>query len=108
MNRRVTIGMPVRNGAASLRQAIESILAQNFQDFALLISDNASTDETLEICRSYEKQDSRIRLFTRDQDISASENFSFVLSQAKSEFFMWHAHDDWRDANCLSTLVAAL
>ena len=108
MKSRVTIGMPVRNAAAHLRQAINSILAQDFQDFTLLISDNASTDETLEICRSYEKQDSRVHLFFRDRDIGASANFTFVLSHAESEFFSWHAHDDWRAENWLSTLITAL
>jgi glycosyltransferase involved in cell wall biosynthesis len=56
----VAIGMPVWNGEAFLSQAIESILAQTYSEFQLVISDNASTDSTAEICRVYTKLDKRI------------------------------------------------
>jgi len=64
---RVSIGLPVYNGEPFLREAIDSILAQTFTDFELIISDNASTDNTEEICRSYAAKDSRIRYYRHDE-----------------------------------------
>ena len=59
--KKVAIGLPVYNGDNYLAAAIESILAQSYGDFDFLISDNASTDGTEEICQAYAKRDSRIR-----------------------------------------------
>ena len=58
---RVSIGLPVYNGEAFLTESIESLLAQTFDDFELIISDNASTDGTEEICRSFAAADARIQ-----------------------------------------------
>ena len=52
-NPQVSIGMPVYNGDQYIREALDSLLAQTFTDFELIISDNASTDRTSEICREY-------------------------------------------------------
>ena len=57
----VTIGMPVFNGANYVGEAVESILAQTFGDLELVISDNASTDATEQICRDMAARDRRIR-----------------------------------------------
>ena len=60
---RLSIGLPVFNGEDYLREALDALLGQTFEDFELIISDNASTDQTPNICESYRKQDSRIRYF---------------------------------------------
>lgn len=91
---RVSIGMPVYNGAKYIKEAIESILNQTFTDFELIISDNASTDNTKEICNKYGEQDKRIRYIRKAENIGAIENFKYVLENANGEYFMWHAHDD--------------
>jgi glycosyltransferase involved in cell wall biosynthesis len=91
---RVSIGMPVYNGAQYIREALDSLLAQTFTDFELIISDNASTDNTQAICEEYARRDSRIRYVRQSENIGATSNFSFVLNQARSDLFMWAAHDD--------------
>jgi glycosyltransferase involved in cell wall biosynthesis len=92
---KLSIGMPVWNGAPYIRSALDHILAQSFTDFELIISDNASTDATEEICRSYASADPRIRYIRQTQHTSYGENFQFVLSQARGRYYMWHAADDW-------------
>ena len=91
---RVSIGMPVYNGERYLRSAIESILAQTFQDFELIISDNASTDNSLSICQEFADQDKRIRIIEQSKNIGAMANFNFVAKEARGEYFKWAAADD--------------
>lgn len=95
---RVSIGMPVFNGQAYLRAAIEALLRQSVHEFELIISDNASTDLTGEICREYANRDRRVRYFRQEKNIGAAANFDFVLQHASGEVFMWAAYDDlWSD-----------
>jgi glycosyltransferase involved in cell wall biosynthesis len=68
-NSRVSIGLPVYNGEKFLPEAITSLLAQTFEDFELIISDNASTDRTEEICRTFADQDKRIRYVGNQENI---------------------------------------
>ena len=75
--------MPVYNGELFIKKAIESILAQTFTDFELIISDNLSTDSTQEICQNFLKKDNRIRIFKQKENIGVHRNFNFLLSQAK-------------------------
>ena len=64
----LTIGLPVYNGERFLEQALGSILGQTFADFSLVVSDNASTDGTMEILEAHADRDDRIVIFTkRDQ-----------------------------------------
>ena len=100
----ISIGMPVYNGAKYIGQALDSLLAQTFFDFELIISDNASTDDTETICKSYERLDSRIRYVRQAKNLGALANFQFVLDQAKGQFFMWAAADDLWDNQWVETL----
>jgi glycosyltransferase involved in cell wall biosynthesis len=86
--------MPVYNGADFIRQAIQSILAQDFGDFELIVSDNASTDETEAICRGFADNDTRIRYERNDVNIGAAGNYNKVFRSARGEYFKWAAHDD--------------
>lgn len=95
----VSIGMPVYNGEKYLRSAIESILSQSFADFELIISDNGSTDQTSEICEKYALIDPRIRYIRQPTSIGAVGNFNYVLGEAKTDYFMWAAHDDIRSTD---------
>jgi glycosyltransferase involved in cell wall biosynthesis len=90
----VSIGMPVYNGAAHLRGALDALLGQTYRYFELLISDNASTDETPAICEAYAARDSRIRYERNSSNIGATANFQHVLTRANGPLFMWAAHDD--------------
>ncbi|MEM7757352.1 MAG: glycosyltransferase family 2 protein [Cyanobacteria bacterium P01_A01_bin.40] len=75
----ISIGMPVYNGANFIREAFDSILSQTYENFELIISDNASTDETEKICREYMSQDSRFRYYRSQQNLGAAWNFNRVF-----------------------------
>ena len=98
---RVSIGVPVYNGEKYLAAALDSILAQTFTDFEVIVSDNASTDRTEQICREYAARDSRIRYVRQPQNRGMTWNFSHTVDLARGEYFRWHAHDD----SCAPTLL---
>lgn len=91
---KISIGLPVYNGERYLSEAIDSILAQTFTDFELIISDNGSTDRTAEICRHHAAGDSRIRLELNAHNRGAAWNYNHVFSLARGDFFKWSSHDD--------------
>ena len=104
----VSIGMPVYNGGKYIREALDSLLMQSFSNFELIISDNASTDDTAAICQQYAVKDSRIRYKRQHVNIGALANFTFVLEQAHGEYFMWAAADDKWDSNWIEMLLNAM
>jgi glycosyltransferase involved in cell wall biosynthesis len=91
---RVSVGMPVYNGAKYLESAIDSLLAQTFTDFELIISDNASTDRTQAICERYAAADRRVRYYRNDRNMGASWNFNRVYALSRAPYFKQAAHDD--------------
>lgn len=97
----VSIGMFVYNGESCIDDAIKSILNQSFKDFELIISDNASTDSTGDICRQYADKDHRIRYIRQPVNIGAPANLLFVLDQSIGEYYMWAAHDDVKSLDFL-------
>lgn len=105
---KVSIGMPVYNGEKFIRQALDSLLDQTFTDFELIISDNASTDETRQICLGYAEKDGRIRYYRNDTKIEPISNFNRVLNLASGKYFMWAAHDDKWGSSFVACLVQAL
>ncbi len=105
---RVSIGLPVFNGEKYLELAIRSVLGQTYTDFELILSDNASTDRTEEICRKYAAIDSRVRYHRNSTNIGANNNFNHALSMATGEFFKWAAYDDLCRPKYLERCVAAL
>ena len=104
----VSIGLPVRNGERYLAEALDSLLAQDYPNFELIISDNASTDGTQRICGEYVKRDDRITYHRLEQNVGAIRNFNQVFELAKGKYFMWAAFDDLRDPRFMSACVAAL
>jgi glycosyltransferase involved in cell wall biosynthesis len=104
----VSIGLPVYNAAQFLDETIRSILRQSYADFELIISDNASTDRTFHICRSYAQRDGRIRLFQNEINQGAAYNYNRVLELARGRFFLWHAMDDLIDPEFLAVCVELL
>lgn len=91
---RLTVGLPVFNGEAFVSDAIESIIAQTFTDWQLIICDNASTDRTGEICRSFAERDSRISYVRNEENIGLAPNHNKAFMLSKSELYKWQAHDD--------------
>jgi glycosyltransferase involved in cell wall biosynthesis len=104
----VSVGLPVYNGEKYLTVAIESVLGQTFDDFELVISDNASTDRTREICEYFTKRDPRVRYFRQATNRGAGFNYNFVFHESRGRYFRWLAHDDYIAPTCLSACVGAL
>lgn len=104
----VSIGLPVYNGDNFLVEAIESVLAQTFQDYELILSDNASTDRTAEICRHYASQDRRVRYYRSPVHRSPTWNYNRVFSLAKGSYFKWAAHDDVFEPTFIEKTLAQL
>jgi glycosyltransferase involved in cell wall biosynthesis len=104
----LTVGMPVYNADRFLAKALDSFLGQTFKDFELLISDNASTDRTEEICREYAARDHRIRYFRNPQNMGAGWNFRRVYSLANEKYYKYAAHDDFIEPTFLEECTAAL
>ena len=107
---RVAIGLPVYNGENYLRIAIESVLAQTFRDFELIICDNVSTDSTPAICAAYAERDPRVRYHRNPRNLGAAPNFNmtFKLISPSVEYFRWISHDDTMSPDSLEKSVRAL
>lgn len=105
---RVSIGVPVYNGSAFLREALDSLRAQSFDDIEILISDNCSSDSTEAICREYASTDARIRYVRQTENLGAFANFSYVLAHSRADYFMWNAADDIRSPDFVEINLAFL
>jgi glycosyltransferase involved in cell wall biosynthesis len=105
---RVSLGLPVYNGETYLEGAIESLLTQTYEDFELIITDNASTDRTEEICRGFAERDPRVRYERNPENLGAAGNFNRAFELARGEFFKWAAHDDLNEATFLERCVDSL
>jgi glycosyltransferase involved in cell wall biosynthesis len=105
---RLSVGLPVYNGERYLAESLDALLGQSYEDFELIISDNASTDGTADICHRYQKQDSRIRYFRQPQNIGLAGNHNFVVEQASGELVKWASNDDLYGRDLLKLCVAAL
>jgi len=108
LSARVGIGIPVYNGARFLCATIDSLLAQTHSDFELIISDNASTDDTEEICRTYQAKDARIRYFRSPVNHGAAYNFRRVFELSVTKYFKWANADDVCEPDHLSRCAAVL
>jgi glycosyltransferase involved in cell wall biosynthesis len=94
LNPLISIGMPVYNGEAHIQEAIDSVLCQSFEQFELIISDNASTDRTEAICRDYANRDKRIVYIRQPVNLGPAANFDATFQHSSCEYFMWLAADD--------------
>ena len=103
-----TLGLPVYNGERYLAETLDVLLGQTFGDFELLISDNASVDDTDAICRRYAANDRRIRYHRQAANLGAAPNFNRSVAEARGRYFKWAAHDDIVDPRFLAEAVRAL
>jgi glycosyltransferase involved in cell wall biosynthesis len=104
----VSIGIPVRNGQRYISQAIDSLLGQTFSDFEIVICDNASTDQTEQICRDYMSRDSRVRYYRNSRNLGPAGNHNKCFDYSQGKYFRWHAHDDMCAPTYLEKSVACL
>jgi glycosyltransferase involved in cell wall biosynthesis len=109
MQPKVSILLPNRNGGRFLREAIASALEQDFTDFELIISDNASMDDSASLIRELAGADSRIHFTLQPQDLGMVGNFNWCLAQARGEYIKFLLADDkLAHAEALSRLVRLL
>ncbi len=105
----LTVGLPVRNGESYIDGALRSLLSYPRDDLRLIISDNASTDGTEEICRDHANGDPRVQYHRQPVDIGANRNFNWLAEQNRSPYFRWAAADDLVSPtlliDCLDALV---
>jgi glycosyltransferase involved in cell wall biosynthesis len=107
-NPRVSVGLIVYNGEQFLQETMDSLLAQTYSDFELIISDNASTDRTWEIAQACAAKDERIRLNRNETNLGVSGNHNHVFRLARGEYFKWAAADDVCRPNYLARCVEVL
>lgn len=105
---RLTIGLPVHNGEVHLAESFDALLGQTYGDFSLVVSDNASTDGTGEICREYASRDPRITYIRQVRNIGAAPNHNLLVAMTTTELFKWASHDDLYARDLLTRCVAAL
>ena len=105
---RVSIGIPVFNGGRFLEQTLISLLSQTFTDFEIVISNNASTDNTEDICRAYMARDPRVRYYRADSNGGAAWNHNRVFHLSTGEYFKWNSADDLCGPEFISRCVEAL
>jgi glycosyltransferase involved in cell wall biosynthesis len=105
---KLSIGLPVYNGEKFLAAALDSLLSQTFQDFELIISDNASTDGTQGICKEYQQKDQRIQYHRNQTNIGCARNFDHVFNLSCGEYFKWASYDDWHDPSFLMKCIEVL
>ena len=104
----VTVGVPVYNGERFLAECLDSLLSQTFQDFVLLISDNASTDSTQKICQAYANTDPRVRYHRNATNIGLYGNFNRLLSSAQTRYVKLATADDFWAPTMLSDALESL
>lgn len=103
----VSIGLPVYNGARFLRHALDSLIAQDYDNFQIVISDNASTDTTAEIAKEYAARDQRISYHRHENGIWATGNFNHVFNLSDADYFMWASHNVCWDKKFISNCIEA-
>ena len=104
----LSIGIPVFNGEKYLEDALDSILSQTYSDFELIISDNASTDKTPQICLRYAKKDKRIHYYQNTKNVGAPANYNLTFKLSSGDYFKWAAHDDLLAPDYLKRCVEVL
>lgn len=104
----VSVGMAVRNEERWLSQALDSVLAQDYQNIEVIICDNLSTDKTADIAKEYAKRDSRIKYFLNKEKVSSFKNYSLSFERSSGEYFMFCGGHDLLDKKYVSSCVKIL
>lgn len=105
---KVSIGLPVYNGEQYIETALQSILQQDFDDFELVVSDNASADATPYILDRWADKDERVTVHHSDINVGGADNFNKVLQLSTGKYFRWATHDDYLAPSMVSSCVEAL
>jgi glycosyltransferase involved in cell wall biosynthesis len=98
----------VRNDPHSVRRCIESVLTQSFADLEVVVSDNASDDDTVDTLQEYAREDGRVRVSVSPVNIGIHENMNRVLQLSRGALFRWISADDWLEPEALSAGISVL
>lgn len=104
----VSVCIPTYNRANDLTRAIRALGNSTHPNIEIIISDNASPDETQTICKALAASDSRIRYFRHPENVGPTKNFQFARQQANGKYFLWHGDDDYLDPDYIRTCVNEL
>lgn len=104
----ISVGLPVYNGADRVGAAIESVTSQTLREIELVISDNASTDATQDICQEMARNDDRIRYYRNKQNLGAAANFNRVFELSRGPYFKWLGHDDVLDPTAMKKALSVI
>lgn len=104
----VSIGLPNHNGGRFLSRALGSLLDQDYEDFEIVVCDNASTDDSLEVTQAFAREDQRVRVHRQTENRGAAWNFNQAFHLSRGEYFKWAAHDDMYEPSFLRRCVEAL
>lgn len=97
-----SIGLPVYNGGERIEGVVKSVLEQDHENLELVISDNASTDDTEDVCRALAAQDPRIVYHRNPVNLGMLKNFVGAMRLARGTFFRWIGDDDWLHPHYMS------
>ncbi len=100
-----SIALPVRNGADTLAPVVESVLGQSHSDLELIISDNASTDGTEEVCRHFARVDDRVVYRRHPTDIGLLNNFRSAAEISRGGYVRWLGDDDTLEPDYLAQVL---
>jgi len=104
----VSVGIPTYNRAASVERAVRSVLAQTHANVEVVVSDDASPDDTAERLERLARDDPRVRFERNDRNLGHEGNFKQVMERSSGEYFMWLSDDDWLDDRYVEACLAAL
>ena len=105
---RITVVVPVRNGASTLPRTLDGLVSQTLPGARIVISDNQSTDQTLAIAQDYAEKHPTITVVQQPELLSAIRHFRTVYELVDTPYFMWAAHDDFHGPEFIEVLLAAL
>ncbi len=105
---KVSIAVPAYNCERYIERSLQSLLAQTYSDFEIVVSDNASTDRTADICDAIARTDSRVRVVRRTENVGGPGNFRYVFGLCSGEYHKWSTADDYWDPQYLEKCVAVL
>lgn len=104
----VSVCIPTYNRAQKLQRAVDALLSSTYRNLEIIISDNASSDDTENVCLALEKLDSRIKYYRHPENRGPTANFEFARSQATGKYFLWHGDDDYLDSKYICDCINEL
>ncbi|MGD8279436.1 MAG: glycosyltransferase family 2 protein, partial [Gemmatimonadota bacterium] len=101
----LSVGLPVWNGLPYLEETLRSILNSEFQDYEIIVCDNASTDGTPELLAEYAAREPRIRFVRNETNIGAARNYNLTFELARGRYFRWMASDDLHSPGAIARCI---